>query len=37
MRLKKNLLLLGIMAYCSCMGSNVKLPVDYVNPLIGNH
>jgi len=36
MRLKKNLLLLGIMAYCSCMGSNVKLPVDYVNPLIGN-
>jgi predicted alpha-1,2-mannosidase len=36
MSLKKNLLLLSVMFYCACMGSNLKAPVDYVNPYIGN-
>jgi hypothetical protein len=36
MKLKKSLVLLIVLASCTCMGINKKSPVDYVNPYIGN-
>ncbi len=36
MKLKNNLVLLTVLASCTCMGINKKSPVDYVNPYIGN-